>query len=287
MDLQNLFVSYQQVDPVEINVPAPDLSDTLYVNLDRIKSILQQSESANEEYTQDDVNNILNHKNNSINSNKISNIKASDLKAYRGDRIKYWADKFAKLGFTPQQQVAVVASMMQECGLKPKGAVEKKELQGKGNTEAGWAGAGEGALGFTHWDLKSKMIKAYNNHPNRKGPKLSEIKSEYAKSSSRHIADLDDDDHALMVAIFYKQVLEKTKNMNFEDLIGEFYLEKAGRGASGKKGTTSAEKAFNRAKDYQVAHRNLGYVRASKVNGYEKAIADAKSVSQKLGISMA
>jgi hypothetical protein len=94
--------------------------------------------------------------------------------------------------------------MMQECGLKPKGAVEKSELAGKGNTEAGWAGAGEGAIGFTHWSLKSKMIKAYNNHPNRKGPKLSEIKSEYAKPSSRHIADLDDDDHALMVAIFYK-----------------------------------------------------------------------------------
>jgi hypothetical protein len=151
--------------------------------------------------------------------------------------------------------VAVVAAMMQECGLKPKGSVEANELAGKGNTEAGWAGAGEGAIGFTHWSLKSKMIKAYNNHPNRKGPKLSEVKSEYAKSSSRHIADLDDDDHALMVAIFYKQVLEKTKNMNFADLIGEFYLEKAGRGAGGKRGATSAERAFNRAKDYQATHR--------------------------------
>jgi hypothetical protein len=209
------------------------------------------------------------------------------LKAYGGDKIKYWADKFAKLGFTPQQQVAIVASMMQECGLKPKGSVEAKELAGKGNTEAGWAGAGEGAVGFTHWSLKSRMIKAYNNHPQRKGPKLSEVKSEYAKSSSRHIADLDDDDHALMVAIFYKDILDKTKNMSFQDTIGEFYLQKAGRGGGGKRGATPAERAFNRAKDYQATHARMGYRKASRTNGYEKAIADAKGVSQKLGISLA
>ena len=312
MDLYNLFVGHKQVDPIQFSTPTPNLPDSIYVNLDRAKDVVVQSQAAQQEYTKDDVrpqtqaqsnpstwqvqqtsastnqsNTTNNQQNDQISSSPQVDVKASNLKAYGEDKIKYWADKFAKLGFTPQQQIAVVSSMMQECGLKPKGSVEEKELSGRGNTKKGWAHAGEGGVGFTHWGLKSRLIKEYNNHPLRKGPKLAESEAEYAKTNSRHIADLDDDDQALMVAIFYKNLLNKTQSLNLQDTVAEFYMEKAGRGYGAKVKGSSYDKALYTGKVYQNSHRKLGYTRASKTNGFLKALADAEGVSQKLGVATA
>lgn len=304
MDLYNLFVRHKQVDPIQFSTPTPNLPDSIYVNLDRAKDVVMQQQSAQQEYTTDDIkpqiqvqsnpstwqvqqtSTATNQSNTTNNSPKVD-VKASNLKAYGGDKIKYWADKFAKLGFTAQQQIAVVSSMMQECGLKPKGSVEKKELSGGGNTKKGWAHAGEGGVGFTHWGLKSRLIKEYNNHPLRKGPKLAESEAEYAKTNSRHIADLEDDDQALMVAIFYKNLLNKTQSLNLQDTVAEFYMEKAGRGYGANVKGSRYDKALHTGKVYQNSHRKLGYIRASKTNGFLKALADAEGVSQKLGVSTA
>lgn len=200
---------------------------------------------------------------------------------------KWWMDQFAKLGVSSNQQIAIVSAMLSECGLKPKGSVNKKEFEGKGNTEAGWAGAGEGAVGFTHWDLKKKMIDLYNADPRRKGPKLSNIKSEYIKNDSRHIADLDDEDHALMTYLYYKPLLDRTKNMNFDDTVAEFYLQKAGRGYAkdAKKDATSYEKAVHVGEKYQKFHANQGYTKASKTNTFLKSLDYARNLASQLGQS--
>jgi hypothetical protein len=46
-------------------------------------------------------------------------------------------NQFANLGVGKNQQIAIVSAMLTECGLNPKGSVNKKEFAGKGNTEAG------------------------------------------------------------------------------------------------------------------------------------------------------
>lgn len=208
--------------------------------------------------------------------------------AYSGkksERAKWWMNQFANLGVGKNQQIAIVSAMLTECGLNPKGSVNKKEFAGKGNTEAGWAGAGEGAVGFTHWDLKKKMIDLYNADPRRKGPKLSNVKSEYAKNSSRHIADLDDEDHALMTYLYYQKLLKRTNGLNFDDTIAEFYLEKAGRGYGKGAGAnaTPYEKAVYTGKRYQKFHADQGYTKASKTNVFLKSLNYARNLASQVG----
>lgn len=212
----------------------------------------------------------------------------TSVAAYSGkksERAKWWMNQFANLGVGENQQIAIVSAMLTECGLNPKGSVNKKEFEGKGNTEAGWAGAGEGAVGFTHWDLKKKMIDLYNADPRRKGPKLSNIKSEYAKNSSRHIADLDDEDHALMTYLYYQKLLKRTEGLNFDDTIAEFYLQKAGRGYGKGAGTnaTPYEKAVYTGKRYQKFHADQGYTKASKTNVFLKSLDYARNLASQVG----
>ena len=203
----------------------------------------------------------------------------------KSKRAKWWMNQFANLGVSKNQQIAIVSAMLTECGLNPKGSVNKKEFAGKGNTEAGWAGAGEGAVGFTHWDLKKKMIDLYNADPRRKGPKLSNVKSEYAKNSSRHIADLDDEDHALMTYLYYQKLLKRTEGLNFDDTIAEFYLEKAGRGYGKGAGAdaTPYEKAVYTGKRYQKFHADQGYTKASKANVFLKSLNYARNLASQVG----
>ena len=131
------------------------------------------------------------------------------------------------------------------------------------------------------------MIDLYNADPRRKGPKLTNIKSEYIKNDSRHIADLDDEDHALMVYLYYKSLLKRTQNMNFDDTMGEFYLQKAGRGyaADAKKDSTSYEKAVHVGEKYKTFHANQGYTKASKTNTFLKSWDYARNLALQLGQS--
>lgn len=305
MTLSDLFVSYKQVDPVSVDVSYPELPKPIYGNLDRARSVT--SEATMDTSTTDpaisqsvDVGSNTEleemYKDNSAKALQEANREAQPTtKAKRKkmkvtpERAKYWMDKFAKYGVTEKQQIAIVSAMMTECGLNPVGAVEKKELAGQGNTKKGWAHAGEGAVGFTHWSLKKKLIEKYNAHPNRQGPKLSTDEAEYAKSSSRHIADLNEDDHALLAYLFYQPLLEKTAGeTDFNNIMAEFYMEKAGRGFGQRPGagTTPYEKAVYTGKVYQRSHEKMGYHKAAKVNGFIKALNYAKDLGEQLGYSV-
>lgn len=319
MNLQDLFVSHKQVTPARFDPPSY-LTDDVFLNLDRARSaIIEQPETV--EATVPIQENTSN--NDSMNTWKVGNYNAETVSSLspspspspssssapisssssspkttthtsKGklsgtmlDKSKYWMNEFAKYGLTTKEQIALVTAMAGECGLQPKGAVEKKELAGKGNTKAGWAHAGEGAVGFTFWNTKKRVIEAYNNHPNRKGPKLSTVESEYSKPTSRHIADLDNEDHALMAYIYYQDLLGKTKNLSFDDTIAEFYMQKAGRGFGNRKGAgnTPYEKALYTGKVYQQSHAKLGYHKAAKVNSFLRSLDFASNLAKQVGFT--
>ena len=215
-----------------------------------------------------------------------SSVGYGDLaKSGLGNRAKYWMNLYSNLGLNQGQQIALVSAMIGECGLNPKGAVEKKELAGEGNTKAGWAHAGEGAIGFTTWNTKKTFIEMYNNDPRRKGPKLSTNEAEYSKESSRHIADLDDQDQALITYHFYKNLLNKNSHNNFGDLIADFYLQKAGRGFGKGAGRNASlyDQALYTGTVYQKSHEKLGYTKAAQTNTFERTMGWARELADLVG----
>lgn len=311
MELSDLFVSYKQVDPVSFHFNKPTLPQPIYLNAERAKQVTSEEPSEAEDMSTWSVDGsdmstwkvreyvpqpIIPQRTpqmvNTSNEMTAPSAKSSekDLAAGNyssqvkfGDSTlpKYWMNKFANLGCSPAHQMAIVSSMYGECGLQPRGAVERKELAGKGNTKKGWAHAGEGAVGFTHWNLKRDIIAKYNADPRRKGPKLSTNEAVYSRPDSRHIVDLDDDDHALMAYLFYEDLINKTQNMNLDDTIAEFYLQKAGRGFGGRVGT-SYDKAMRAASVYQKSHAKLGYAKAAKVNTFLKQLNFARKLANTL-----
>ena len=305
MTLDELFVSHKQVDPVEFEFKKPSLPQPIYLNLDRAQQVTatngQAQKNTAPDIPEEDMKNwkvsnlsdldwkVSSHPSSSKQSTKQSSKPYSGTPTkVNSERAQYWMQKFANLGADTNQQIAIVSAMVTECGLNPRGSVEKKELAGQGNTKAGWAHAGEGAVGFTHWDLKQKLIKQFNNDPRRKGKPLPTSEQDYAKNNARHISDLDDDDQALITAIFYQNLLNKTKGMNFDDRVGEFYMEKAGRGFGQRKGAgnTPYEKAVYTGKVYQQSHAKLGYHNAAKTNTFLKSLDYAKGLANQLGYTI-
>lgn len=314
MTLENLFVSHKQVDPVVFDRTTPTLpKDDIHLNLERAQKVASDSKTSLEQPIQDNKtdyttwkvggdspykNWAVQFKMNEVEQKPESVSKGSaaqPLTSFKGvkysysksdqERAKYWMQKFADYGADTNQQLAIVSAMMTECGLTPKGAVEKKELAGKGNTKKGWAHAGEGSVGFTHWSLKKSLIDRFNRDSRRKGAPLPDTELAYSKDNARHISDLDDDDQALITALFYEKLLKSTKGMNFNDTIGEFYMEKAGRGFGQRKeaGNTSYEKAVYTGKIYQKSHAKLGYTKAAKTNTFLKSLDFARNLANTLG----
>ena len=323
MRLNELFVSYKQVDPVKVEpVKMPEMHP-IYANLERAR---QASSMPSEEEPESApavadmsewkvggsggnwvVDTIPSGTSNGQSSpatpsspgtsssssaprqGSVSGHSGYLAKNNMSDLAKYWMGLYANLGLDKSQQVALVAAMIGECGLKPRGAVEKKELAGGGNTKAGWAHAGEGAVGFTHWSTKKKYIEMYNADPRRKGPKLSTNEAEYAKASSRHIADLDNEDHALITYHFYKDLLGRSSQLSFQDLIADFYLQKAGRGfgKGAGKGASLYDQAMHTAKVYQKSHADLGYHKASQINTFERTMQWANELAELIGYKYA
>ena len=194
----------------------------------------------------------------------------------RPDRFKQWMNYFGEFGLNTNQQFALSIMLQDECALTPKGAVEKSELAGKSkNVKGGWADAGEGTVGFTHWNTKERYIKMFNNDPRRKGPKLPDNKKEYSNPSARHISDLSDSDHALITYLFYKDILDNTDSNNFEELLGKCYLKKAGD-AHYKDVKDVGIRSFMRATDYQHTHKELGYMKSAETNKWERNLRDAE-----------
>lgn len=308
MELSDLFVSYKQVDPVSFSFIEPTLPQPIYLNAERAKQVTSEEPAEAEDMSTWSVDGSdmstwkvrdynaqaaipqqtpqMVNTSKKVTSPSIKKPEKAGASVNYSSQVKfgdptlprYWMDKFASLGCSPEHQIAIVSSMYGECGLQPKGAVERKELAGKGNTKKGWAHAGEGAVGFTHWSLKRDIIAKYNADPRRKGPKLSTDEAVYSRPDSRHIVDLDDDDHALMAYLFYEDLIKRTVGMSLNDTVAEFYLQKAGRGFGGKSGT-SHDKAMRAAAVYQKSHAKLGYTAASKVNTYLKQLRFATKLS--------
>ena len=298
MNLSDLFVSHKQVDPIEFDADTPELPQPIYLNLGRAQ---QAASSGHVESTPDSSEDMSSWKVDSsedmstwsvpgsvVNQNTTTykpQTTKTGVKMGNTERAKYWADKFAAYGLSEAQRVAIVAAMRTECGLNPVGSVNKEELAGKGNTKPGWAHAGEGSIGITHWDTKKKLIDRFNSDPRRKGPKLSVVESEYAKTNSRHIADLDEDDHALITLLYYEPLLRRIKpGASFQDTVAEFYLSKAGRGFA--KGATPYDHAVATGEHYQRSHARQGYTKASKTNQFLKSLDYANALAQSLGYSV-
>ena len=306
MNLSDLFVSYKQVDPVSHSFDKPNLPEPIYLNLDRAREVTSGSpeststdEAASEDMTtwkvggddeEDTSDDVTTWRVPGITPVGISskattktNTPVSPMKT--SDREKYWMNKFADYGLNQYQQLALLVAMRTECGLNPVGAVNRYELEHKGNTKGGWAHAGEGAIQLTHWDTKKKYIDLFNADPRRKGDKLSNVESEYAKASSRHIADLDEDDQMLMMYLYYKPLLDRTKNeSDFKNIVAEFYLRKAG---PGKHKTGSAyDRAVKRGEDYMKTHASQGFTKAAQTNNFLKSLERAMQMAQSLGYAV-
>lgn len=298
MHLNDLFVSHKQVDPVKFDRDEPTLPQPIYLNLDRARKATTDESETTEETTPeekedmrtwkvggDDPSPEVNFDWSVPRAQTLTTPKFAGASAGNTDREKYWMDKFANYGLSNYQQLALLAAMRTECGLKPMGAVNKYELIHKGNTKGGWAHAGEGAVQLTHWDTKKKYIDMFNADPRRKGAKLSNIESEYAKEGTRHIADLDDDDQMLMTYLYYKPLLDRTKNeTDFRNIVAEFYLQKAGRGYF--KTGTAYDRAVKTGEHYQAIHAKQGHTKAAKTNNFLKSLDYALSLAQQMGYSI-
>ena len=172
-----------------------------------------------------------------------------------GAKKEQWLSAFKKFGLTNNQATALVACMMYECGLNHT-LYNKLEYSGKGaKGTQGW-NCGEGTVGFTFWNLKERLIKAFNAD-SRSRKKLASTWETYSLRGPR-IIDLSLEDAALFTMKFYQKLINKTKNADLDTCVAEFYLEKAGRGGGGKKGNTPYERAYNRSLDYMATHTKQG-----------------------------
>lgn len=166
-----------------------------------------------------------------------------------GSVAQEWAQHLTSFGLSGRVVVAILACAWTECGWKPKGNPNKKELSGGGvSGTAGWANCGEGTIGFTHWSTKQKWIKAYNAD-SRCGMKLPEDEGTY--TSGPHISDLDLKNQLLMTVLFYNNIIAQYGNGDFATLIAEIFLEKAGRGYKSAVGPTSVDKAYQVGEVYK------------------------------------
>lgn len=203
-----------------------------------------------------------------------------------GDKLqkaKTWVNKFIKLGMNNLQALALTGQVYAECGFNPKKPMTY-ELSGDSNNKSthGWSGAGEGAVQFTHWSTKQKLIKKYNADKRREGPKLTTDQDTYNKSTTRHISDVSENDHALLTYLFYEDLINNTASDDFYNLFGAFYLRKAGNYAKDKSAPL-IEQAYSTGKYYQKNHTNNGLVNAGKVNNMLKALYFTQDLGTTLG----
>jgi len=143
---------------------------------------------------------------------------------------------------------ALTACMVQECACNPR-VVNTWERDGKSPNISthGWSNAGEGAVGFTFWNIKQKLIGRLNSDP-RAHQKLPTTEAGYIKGP--HICDLDFHDQMLMLSYFYDNTIRKLgSSVDATVAAAEFFLDKAGRGFG--KGETIFDKAYAAGAKYQ------------------------------------
>lgn len=272
MELKDLFVSHKLVEPVSMEYLEPVVPFSLYLNLPRVKQTLSEPEEKIEENTSN------------LGSQEFSNdmstwkvgfyrpygwkVKTSDKKTpstitvdwlheemkddiYKPGNLEkayQWVQSATKQGISQDDAIALAGHVYSESKFN-NNAVNGTELNGKsGNKNThGWVNAGEGLIQITHWDTKKKMIERYNSDPNREGEEISTDKSIYSRPDSRHISSVNMNDAILFVKYFYEDRLNQ--DSNFEDLVSDFYLQKAGRGHV-KEGTL-IDRAYKTGEKYR------------------------------------
>lgn len=198
-------------------------------------------------------------------------------------KAKTWVNKFVGLGMNHLQALALTGQVYAECEFNPN-KPNDFEVRGKSNNTSthGWSNAGEGAVQFTHWSTKQKLIKKYNADPRREGPKLTTDQNTYNKSTTRHISDLSENDHVLLTYLFYEDLIKSRTDNDFYNLFGAFYLRKAGNFAKDKNAPL-IEQAYSTGQHYQKSHTDNGLVNAGKVNNMLKALYFTQDLGTTLG----
>ena len=306
MTLNELFTSYNQVFPVTFQSE----DNNIYSNLNRARNtsnsyknwkVGQHSSDSNylhwkvnpepeESKTKnpkikDSIYSIADDGTKYIDLSKVNindyihlNVIQEQINQLDMNKAKLWINRFEKLGFNKEQSIALAAMVFEESRFNPK-KYNKDEFDGKSkNVTPGWTGCGEGCTQITHWSTKQKLIKKLNNDSRRTGAKLPETKEEYSKNNSRHIVDLNENDAALITALYYENALNQTKNTNFEDTICKFYLEKAGPGGSAAYYTDLMDKAVARGLDYAKTHESMGYKNSGSRNKFIEGLKIAEYI---------
>lgn len=322
MTLNELFVSHKQVNPVKFESTAVEPMQDLYLNLARAQQAVLSDTTDHYDETwrvKDEEDSDSDEYNWKVDFGKKSPINPEQHLLYQqqsnnmskgkqqlkqagawwdelvsgaydkfnvGDKLqtaKTWIDKFVSLGMNPLQALVLTGQVYAECGFNPH-KHNDFELSGKSNNKSthNWSGAGEGAVQFTHWTTKQKLIKKYNADSRREGPKLTTDQATYNKSNTRHISDVSANDHALLTYLFYEDLLQKNDNNDFYNLFGAFYLRKAGNFASDKN-TSLIEQAYSTGQHYQKSHINNGLTNSGKVNNMLKALYFTQDLGTTLG----
>ena len=317
MKLSDLFVSHKQVDPIKFESAVVDPAQDLYLNFARAQQAvspnnIDQSDDEWSVQNSEEKDEQSNEYNWVVNSEKVNpmntetsgtNTKSKSWlkkvgawwdELISGDydkfnvgnklqKAKTWMDKFVNLGMNKLQALALTGQVYSECEFNPNKPNEY-ELNGKSNNTSthGWSNAGEGAVQFTHWSTKQKLIKKYNADPRREGPKLTTDQNTYNKSTTRHISDLSENDHALLTYLFYEDLIKSHNDNDFYNLFGAFYLRKSGNFAKDKNASL-IEQAYSTGQHYQKSHTDNGLVNAGKVNNMLKALYFTQDLGTKLG----
>lgn len=306
MTLNELFTSYNQVFPVTFQSE----NNNIYSNLNRARNtsnsyknwkVGQHSSDSNYLHwkvnpepeksktknpkIKDSIYSIADDGNKYIDLSKVniddyihSDVIQEQINQLDMNKAKLWINRFEKLGFNKKQSIALAAMVFEESRFNPQ-KYNKDEFEGKSkNVTPGWAGCGEGCTQITHWSTKEKLIKKLNDDYRRTGDKLPETKEEYSKNNSKHIVDLNENDAALITALYYENALKQTENTSFEDTVCKFYLAKAGPGGSAAYYTDLMDKAIVRGLDYAKTHESMGYENSGSRNKFIEGLRIAEYI---------
>lgn len=204
------------------------------------------------------------------------------------NKAKEWMGYFKNIGMSDVQSIALIGNVLAECNFNHQ-AVNQQELKGKSSNKDthGWTGAGEGLVQFTTWDNKLPLIQQYNADRRRQGEEISTDPKEYSKDDARHISSVNKHDAALFIEYWYKDLMSKYGDSDFDSLMGAFYLRKAGNYSQKiKKGKQSViEQAYNTGIYYNNYHNSQSYRQGKEKqqNNFVKALRFSYDLGRELG----
>ena len=202
------------------------------------------------------------------------------------EHAKYWIEQAERVGWSPVQAVALAGGIFAECR-NDHTQVNTTELKGLSTNRDtwGWTGAGEGLVQFTTWTTKRDLIKKYNKDPRRTGEKLTTDPNEYSKNDTRHIVDIPKQDAILFIEYYYQDLIDSTKNDDFETIMSKLYLRKAGNHSKNKRNKSFAQQAWETGIFYNEYHnRQRDRKKPIDSNNFAKAVRFTMELGKYLGM---